>query len=67
MVSDSFVGAAEIGPQCFPSVDDQSVGLARASEEARLQHDRKWIANLGQKWRSHHGQDLRLRYDTAQL
>jgi len=47
------------------SVNIQSVGLARASEEARLEHDRTWIATLGQKWRSHHGEDLRLRYDTG--
>jgi len=65
MVSEFTMRAAEIGPQDVPSVDDQSVGLARASEEARLQHDRQWVASLGQKWRSHQGQDLRLRHDTG--
>jgi len=57
--------AAESGLQDNSPVDVHSVGLARASEEARLQHDRTWIALLGQKWRNHHGQDLRLRYDTG--
>jgi hypothetical protein len=65
MASDFSQGAAEKGPQDASCVDARSVGLARASEEARLQHDREWIASLGQQWRSHHGQDLRLRYDTG--
>jgi len=57
--------AAVNGPLDSSPPDEQLVGLARASEEARLQHDRQWIASLGQKWRGHHGQDLRLRYDTG--
>ena len=57
--------AAENGPQEVPAVDNRSVGLACASEQARIEHDREWAASLGQKWRSHQGQDLRLRYDTG--
>jgi len=55
----------ESGNPVVCSVDIQSVGLARASEEARLEHDRTWIANLGQKWRTRHGEDLKLRFDTG--
>jgi len=57
--------AAVNGPQDNSSSDEQLVGLARASQEASLQHDRQWIASLGRKWQNHHGQDLRLRYDTG--
>jgi hypothetical protein len=47
--------------------DERSVGLARASEEERFQHDREWVKRLGERWRNHHNQDLRLRYDTGKV
>jgi len=65
MPLDFSVRAAEDGPQEVPCVDERAVGLACASEEARIQHDRAWVASLGQKWKSHHGQDLRLRHGTG--
>jgi hypothetical protein len=34
--------------------DERSVGLARASEEERMQHDREWVQRLGERWRNHH-------------
>ncbi len=46
---------------------ERSVELARASEEARLQHDREWVKRLGDRWRNHHSQDLRLRYETGKI
>lgn len=50
-----------------PTNGERSVELARASEEARLQHDREWVKRLGQRWKLHHSQDLRLRYDTGKV
>jgi len=47
--------------------DERSVDLARASEEERVEHDREWVKRLGQRWRTHHGQDLALRHETGKI
>lgn len=66
-VVDPELAAGNGGQERAHTNGERSVELARASEEARLQHDRDWVKSLGQRWKNHHNQDLRLRYETGKI